>query len=273
MSASTDTLDVVVSPPADIVKTGDTIEVTASTPTQMAECQHSVIAWMEAKLARTKLDTQAAQSEADELGEAFKSAQAKKWKTSIINKHWRLAQKRVEMSLKREEYYQKLLTALRAGYYIVPPMDMTVFAIRTDRKKPQHRYSYLTWDGGRNFEQDCRVLPEGEGKYQNPNPNVRVDYSKDVKDEKTGLIKRPHWADAWEAIEFPITMLKPRIMEATSRAMALKVFDELGVLPQDMRRNPDPVIMGRIYEPKKTTYHHPKVITFMIAWHLNTKDL
>lgn len=259
---------------AEITPTsGGGLEVTASTPTQAAECQRSVIEWMRNKMAFVRTEAEALKAEADEMEQAFNMAKAKKWNTISPKNVWDTGLKRWRQGMERLAYYEKLLAALEAGFFIVPPMDMTVFAIRTDSKKPAHYRKYLQVSAQGNFEQDKKVLPAGSGDYKNPQPLIRGDYSKDWKDETTGIVKLPFWADAWESVEFPITMLKPKIMEATDRAMALKIFDEIGVLPQDFRRNPDPVIMGRIYEPKRHQTYTPKVITFMIAWHLNTKDL
>jgi hypothetical protein len=217
-------------------------------------------------------EVESAKAESKELSEAYDQALARKWKTSTISKHHSLAIKRVTQAEARVGYYTKIMEALRAGYYIVPPMDMELFAIRTDQKNPRKFWRYLISSHQGNFQQSCKVLPIGKGDYKNPHPKVENDYRKETKNAE-GLVVRPYWADRWDDIEFPINMIKPQIMEATGKAMAAKIFDELGVLPQDYRRNPDPVILGRIYEPKQYAYQETKVLTFLIAWHLNTKDL
>lgn len=262
---------VAVMPKAEIVPVGNELEVTAATPTQLAECQHSLIDWMRNKIGSVALEVSAAEAEAVELKAAFDYAAKQKWKKDTLAKHHALAVKRVEMKKKRLEYYDKLLAALEAGYYIVPPLKMELFAIRTDRSKPRPMVKILHYAQQGNFQQEPENLPAGQGEYQNPHPKVEHDWQRLNQDDKS--VKYVWKAKDWEDIDFPFNMAKPRIMEATTRAMALKVFDELGVLPQDYRRNPDPVIIGRIYDPRPAYYGNRKAITFMLAWHLNTKDL
>lgn len=257
---------------ATIQTTGNDLEVTASTPTQMAECQHSVIAWMKNKIEAVKLEIKTAQDESTELRTSYEYAVKQKWKKDTLKKHWDLAEKRVAFQFKRLDYYHKLLTALENGYYIVPPMAMELFAIRTDRKKPSQIIHWAYHSNQHNYEESAKSLPVGEGDNKNPHPSVNRVWSKGEIKDKDQQPYYPYRASEWSEIDFPFNMAKPHIMEATSRAMALKVFDEMGVLPQDYKRNPDPVIMGRIYAPKKNPYDN-KCITFMIAWHLNTKDL
>jgi len=61
-------------------------------------------------------------------------------------------------------------------------------------------------------------------------------------------------------------------MAATNRAMALKIFDQFGVLfPQAAKA--DPLICAEILDPRPTGYGVPKRVTFIIGWHLNTRDL
>ena len=55
--------------------------------------------------------------------------------------------------------------------------------------------------------------------------------------------------------------MKEGPMEATERAMALKVFDELAEA-RDYVRCGDPMILGHILNPRR---QHPAV-TFFIAW-------
>ena len=75
-----------------------------------------------------------------------------------------------------------------------------------------------------------------------------------------------YWAKEFKDIDFPFKLAKPQIMEATAAAMALKVFDQIGCLPQF--RAPDPIICGQILKPKDR-----QPVTFFIAWWLDTKTL
>ena len=67
-------------------------------------------------------------------------------------------------------------------------------------------------------------------------------------------------------VVFPVRFARPELLEVTSEAMALKVFDEIGVLPR--RRGRDPVIVGRIIEPKTKSR-----VSFLIGWYVNTAEL
>jgi hypothetical protein len=57
-------------------------------------------------------------------------------------------------------------------------------------------------------------------------------------------------------------------MQATSRAMALEIFDEIGVFPPTKKE--DPVIIGRVNLNHKGM---KRTVSFMIAWHLNTNQI
>jgi len=82
-------------------------------------------------------------------------------------------------------------------------------------------------------------------------------------------------------VEFPLLACRPAIIDATTRAMALKVFDEIGILPPDSShtdmaaaRKGDPVIVGRIVDPRaKPGWAQRKRLSFLIGWFVDTKDL
>ena len=242
-------------PVAEITTIAGQLDVTASTPTQMAECQTAMIEWMANKVVTTK-------SESAELQTAYEHAKKNKWRNDTLKRHWQLAEKRVM-------YYEKLKLALESGFYIVPPFPIEVFAIRTDKERPVKSIKVLCRSAQANFQQESPVLPASEGQYQNPHPKIEQgSFVPAIKPNESD--KHQFWAEDWADIVFPINMSKPRIMEATSRAMALKIFDELGVLPQDYKRNPDPVIIGRIFSPEKPKWGNRKSVSFMIAWNLNT---
>ncbi|NIN69677.1 MAG: hypothetical protein GTO63_34330 [Anaerolineae bacterium] len=78
-------------------------------------------------------------------------------------------------------------------------------------------------------------------------------------------------------------------MKATSRAMALKIFDEIGVLPSETPKGRaqtrdrrqlvrsgsmrgDPILVGRLLDPRGTK-RNPKVMNFIIGWRLDTSTL
>lgn len=65
----------------------------------------------------------------------------------------------------------------------------------------------------------------------------------------------------------------------TAQAMAIKVFDDLGVLPGSTHRAgkrpavaPDPLVIGRVVLP--ACYGGPeRRLSFVVAWFIDTRDL
>ena len=166
-------------------------------------------------------------------------------------------------------FYKRMLIALEKGYQIVPSFPVTAFAIRTDRKKPLKMW---TTDWRRRHTQESKSLPEGEGEYKNPFPIV---YSETVvKETPTSPEMRAAWAEHWQDLEFPISMSKPKIMEATTRAMALNIFDEIGILPgfAPAESKGDPMIIARMKVPNWVGANQ-RWVSFIIAWHLDTRTL
>lgn len=234
---------------ASPLATVDDIQLTATTPDQMVQSQQSLIAWFEKKIARLK-------EEAWDLEKEKLIAKRNKWRTAAFDRHHKIA-------LKRVDYYVKIREALLDGYFIVPNFPVDLFALRTTAKnvKPDKINYWSTV----HFEQKTSGLPMGEGEYKNPAPlTMQRDYT-----DANGKQGRWYWAEDWKEMEFPLSMAKPVIMEATERAMALKVFDRFGIMPST-QRNDDPMIIGQI---TKTEGYRTKIVSFIIAWYLDTKVL
>jgi len=223
------------------------LQLTATLPKEMVDAQTHLMNWCDKKIEACTLESQ-------ELKEATEHAKKMKWKFSTLQSQYYKAEKRVQ-------YYTKIKEALLHGYYIVPNFPIQMFAIRTDKEKPKgHSWSY--WG---DFEQEAKELPIGQAEYKNPFPCIeRINsvYDNVTKEEITKAESYPLW---WENLEFPITMAKPIIMQATTRAMALKIFDQIGIMPAYKKE--DPVIIGQIINKNGYT---TKTVSFMIAWHLNT---
>lgn len=235
---------------------GDEIEVSAATPNEMAQSQDALIEWARRKVA-------VAQDESRELHDSYTHAIRLKYRSDVLKRHAALADK-------REQFYRKMLAALGAGYIIVPTFPVDVFAVRTDQESPRGVY-VSSYDYGLNpnlgyLEQKPKPIAEGEGEYRNPFPAV---WRNTFKEGET--TKRQYHATDWKEMEFPMNMAKPNIMEATDRAMMKKIFDEFGVLPGATKKV-DPIIVGRIKVPCAGAYTE-RVVTFLIAWHLNTKTI
>lgn len=235
------------------------LEVSAETPEEMTLAQNSLIAWCKNKIAEL-------QAEATELGEAFHHAQVQKWKTSTLRKHWNLA-------CRRALYYGKMLTALEQGYIIVPNFPVEVFAIRTSKEGPKNDSQVTTYQTGTRFVQACQQLPVGEGEYKNPFPIVYQQKLNTVNPANNQPVTQfKSWPEEWDEFEFPLSMAKPKVMEATTRAMALKLFDDFGILP-GIKAKADPIIVGRLIDPRNTLKFNPRCVSFMVAWHLDTRTL
>lgn len=224
------------------------IELTATLPAEMVESQKELVDWCEQKLV-------VVQGHAAELMESYEYAKKNKWKKDTLKRHADLAAKKVL-------YYKKILAALNEGFYIVPNFPIQIFAIRTSKSRPATMISSSApWN--RDREQSPEKLPIGEGEFRNPIPTT--DYS--VQYDNAGKeIGRRYWAEDWDSIEFPVTMAKPHIMQVTTHAMKKKLFDRIGIMPDF--RDRDPVIIGQIM--LKENAYKTRLVSFMIAWHLNT---
>ncbi len=225
------------------------LTVFAQNPLQMREAQAHMVAWSERKIIET-------QKELAELEEGLEIAKKNKWRTSTLKAA-------VTRTRRRVQFYEKTKLALEAGYCMVPNFPTGVFAVRTTRRKPK-KQDLKRWASGVNDEQSNHP-PAGEGEYVDAEVGAIEVEGPDEKGEK-----KKFWTnfDEFEDVAFPFTMVKPEIMEATSRAMALKVFDDVGCLPsRRSRRNRDPIIVGRITH-KEGTYQE-RTFTFLIAWFMD----
>lgn len=248
---------IVPATPGNIVAKGDELEVSAFTPQEMLSANEALILWCQKKIAAVK-------SDAAELLSAYKQAVERKWKSSTLKRHADIASKRVT-------FYEKIKAALENGFYIVPNFPVDVFAIRTDRDKPLRKLTIGSYEsGGWPFKQSPAMLPAGEGEYKPCDPLISTNKTTDgvAPNKKTTFIEE---ATGWGDIDFPLQMAKPKIMEATGRAMALKIFDQFGLFAAGTG---DPIIVGEIIDPARPwSPQNAKRITFIIAWHLDTKTL
>lgn len=222
------------------------IALTALHPIQMQQSQQDLIAWCSKKV----IDTQ---MEAEEMQQAYEKAKRNKWKTDVLSKHANLAKG-------RHQYFIKIREALLAGYYIVPNFPIQMFVIRTMKDKPRSQWKEHAYQIN---SATADVLALGMGDYHNP--HVVLEQHIRYDGEKKQYVNTHVTADKFNQIEFPINMAKPSIIDATSHAMAQKIFDQIGVLP-NFRKKQDPLIIGQILGKDK-------VVSFMIAWHLNTNVL
>jgi hypothetical protein len=223
------------------------IELTALHPIEMVNAQQELITWCDGKITWLK-------KEAEPLYEAAEYARKMQWKhLPLQRQHHRM--------IKQIDYYKKIKAALMEGYYIIPNFPIELFAIRSKGKL----LAMTTDDHWGSKEQRADMLPEGEGEYKNPQPIIeRSSY------QSGNETKRYSQAIGWDEFEFPLVMAKPEIMKATNKAMQKKIFDAIGIMP-DQRKREDPLIIGQVC--LKFPGQNAKIVSFMIAWHLNTNML
>jgi hypothetical protein len=229
--------------------------VIANSPSEMQAAQKSLILWAARKIQMVKNEIEAAR-------EQFRLHKENKWNTEA----WR---GQILKHERRADFYKKIKAALEAGYYIVPPFPIDVFAIRVKRAKP-HEYLGTHRD---NHNQHAQILSQGEGRYVDPRP-LRDSFTDTEKqgDGKTREVTR-YFATEYQDADFPFKLARAEIRQATDKAMGLKVFDRLGVLPR--KRAPDPIVCGQILVPnqRQWRYSEPQSVTFFVTWWLDTSTL
>lgn len=237
------------------------VELTAENADEMAQCQNAMVQWARSKVAELAHQWQ-------ELKTAYEYAVKQKWRNDTLKRHAGIAEKRLD-------FYKRMLTALEHGYQIVPSFPITAFAIRTEKTKPL-KMATFSWSKLHTQQPEC--VEAGEGEYKNPFPVVHQRTIE--KATATTGEKCEYWAHSFKDVEFPLSMSKPKIMEATTRAMALKIFDDIGILPgyapNEGTKPPrgDPLIIARLKDPRAAgPYNAPRYISFIVAWHLDTKTL
>lgn len=235
---------VVVAPSRDAVD----VTVFATKPHEMAAAQQALIGWAIERIAE-------ARAEADDAGAGLDIAIKNGWSTGAFE---RIANRTARMVT----FYEKIKTALDAGYYIVPPFPLDIFTIRTNRRTPNKKTTTYRWD---QRLQSSQLLAVGDGRYISDEPVI---YQRTLTGAgPKGEDVKQFFAGEFRDVSFPFAMAKPQVMEATAAAMALKVFDQLGALPNS--RGADPIICGQILKPNE--WHTP--VTFFIAWWLDTRTL
>lgn len=224
--------------------------VIALNPQQMQDAQATTIGWVDHRLTQARRELATAE-------QVFNSLQANKLRTQPASTQIRKARQRIG-------FYEKVKAALDAGYYIIPPFDVQLFAIRTDRAAPNSDRG--TRHGA--YDERSRSLPVGDGQYVSPTP-VREVTGQDTKTDSAG---KATFVDIYENTEFreidlPVRAMKPQLIEATGKALAAKIFDALGIAPA--YRSADPIIVGQIKRPGS----YAGTLTFFVAWWLDEDDI
>jgi len=220
----------------------------AMNPVQLSEAQSRLTDWMESRIARVDAEL----ADANEVMAA-----------AVAGGFGAAAHQRVVRKAKtRRAYYHKLHAALKAGYLIVPNLPLTMVAVRTDQEAPTPQSSDRKWVV---FEQAGRSLLPGTGRYVSSAP-ITSTY---VMKRENGKEERKYFPEAFnEVIDFPLDVARPEVIQATSKALAMRLFDQIGVC-RNQAASGDPIICGVIRDSSRAG----KAVTFFIAWALNPETL
>lgn len=222
--------------------------IVALTPAEMVPAQAELVAWCEAKI-------RALNDEADDYELHQKLAIANGWKTSVVTAS-------LKRTARRINYYEKMKAALEAGYLLVPNMPIDVLAVRVDRaRQPTTQSTYRH----QHFAATPQAaLPAGEGRYVDETL-MHLDYSHtDAEGKRHTLLIS---GDYDEEVDFPVTAMKPIVLEAAARAMALRIFDQIGQVQNSGGQ--DPILVGQLLDPRGNR----RCTTFFIAWWVDTGTL
>jgi len=237
-------------PPIDPTPDVDDPTLVALTPADMVPAQHELLTWCDRKVAAVK-------AELADLEANLELATAHGWKHASVAAS-------LNRTAKRVTYYEKLKAAVEAGYVIVPNFPIDVFAVRVQRRKQPEKIHDSKW--GNSFDAHAELLPAGEGRYVDDAVTYRDESYTETVDGKERHIRR-YVTDDYDAVDFPVRLVKPAILEATHRAMALKVFDQMGTVTNQSGR--DPIVVGRLLDPRGNR----RCVTFFVAWWLDTASL
>jgi hypothetical protein len=265
--------------PTELAKTGssigeraedppDDLFVYAANPQEMLSAQARLVSWADRKLKDE-------QAEYNDLSENYQHAVKNRWRSAPLKKA-------CDRAMDRVEFYEKVKAALEAGFCIIPNFPGDVFAVRTTTKKLSKKAEVVNGQWGRpgaNISEVESNRPAlGQGKYVSQ--DTEFTQQRVVLKHETG--KDPQYGTkfvrlAFKDVDFPFSMAKPVILDATSKAMALKVFDEMVAVsnkelePRRPRRSHgDPMVVGRIFMKNGYNRH---TISFLVKWFIDTRDL
>ena len=234
--------------PGDATPIDDDVTLVALTPAEMGPAQAELAAWCTRKIA-------ALQAELVDLDTNLAIVAEAGVKCGAFVAAARRARQRVT-------YYEKIQAAVQAGYLIVPNMPVDVFAVRVKRSRQPEKVK--DWV---NFPATPELLPAGEGRYVDETTTHTVEeYEGKDWEGKPTTKQRYHSAD-YDAIDFPVTLVKPVVLGAVQRALGEKLFDQLGIVQNTAGQ--DPIVVGQLLDPRGNR----RRCTFFLAWWLDTRSL
>lgn len=236
--------------------------VVARNQAEMQQAQEKLVAWADRKM-------EEARRQFLDADENVNIATKNKWKVSGLKRMRKIAQERYE-------YYEKMKAALEAGYVIIPNMEMDVFAIRTTKKGPSGNIvtgRRRDQHDGSDFVQDTDRPALGEGKNVSDVPVVAKEAVRGPDQDGKEVTLIDTWADEFGEIDFPFKWAKPQVLDATAKAVAMKCFDRLGVVPGRQARKQDPMVIGQIVFRGSGGRWQEKTVSFLVTWWLRERDL
>lgn len=229
------------------------LNLVALSPSDVGPAQAQLVDWCYRKM-------RALGHEYVEMLQNVTVAKKQNWKRTHLQRAAGLLKRRIQ-------YYQKMRSAVRAGYLIIPNLPAEIMAVRVNKYGPG--YSTATYPSHIN-EAKAERLPVGVGRYvDETNPHNDISYH----DEKGNIVRRVSVNSYDDEVDFPVLAVKPIVLEATARAMALKIFDRIGVARGSTvsarSRRADPLVVGQLLDPRGGG----RMVTFFVAWWLDTSVL
>lgn len=230
--------------------------VVAITQEQFSTARDRLMALCDANIAEH-------QQIATELAESIEHARRNKWRMGGMTRALANAKKTVV-------YYENARAALEAGYMLMPNLDADVFAVRVNTSGPGAVTESAPWATPVPTTTADKAIPAGEGRYVS-DETAGEQWKEITKDEK-GNERVRHYAMSTDylPVEAPLVATRPVLLNAAAQAMALKVFDEIGIVGVNRRsRSGDPMLVGRIVHPARKG----RRLSFFLAWWFNPEDL
>jgi hypothetical protein len=237
----------------------DNMVVVARNPAEMQVAQTKLITW--AARMREQVSIELAEAE-ENLAQAVKN----KWRQTGFKTC-------VKQALERSNYYEKVEAALQEGFVIVPNFDLDIFAIRTTQDEPNMEHMDRRWGKPHpsEFENKSDRPVLGDGEYKNPWPELVHSKSKEKDHNDSAYTNNRAAVVGWQPVDFPFKIVKPQILTDTARALAMNIFDEVGVTPHRQVRKQDPMVIGQIVYKKNSSTE--KRISFLVTWWVDHNDI
>lgn len=186
------------------------------------------------------------------------------------------ANKLHKRATERVGYLIRVKSALAEGYFMLPDMPGEIIAVRTDETKSNRNRQFReTWNIA--AVKAKHSLAMGEGEYVSENPavetqRVEVEKTKYNGEKYLETVTERRAASLRSMDSLDARFMKPQIVSRLSKALALKLFDEIVCVGGSSatavkgRKDRDPIVLGRIITDTTVT-------AFLIAWFVDSAEL